>query len=81
MGWFTREKPASAPQDPLNEEYATLSREQKPRVDVAIAEVERTGRLASATHGSAEYYAFPHASGGTSLGIDDPINIKRGVKR
>jgi hypothetical protein len=63
----------------MNNEYFTLTREQKRQVDAVIAESRDTNGTAKRTVGGAEFYAYPHASGGTAWGIDDPINIKRGV--
>jgi predicted transglutaminase-like cysteine proteinase len=79
MGWF-RKKPAAARQDPRNAEYETLAPQQKQRVDAVVDKVREAGKQVNEQHGGADYYAYPHASGGTSWGIDDPINIKRGVK-
>ena len=79
MGWFTK-KPTAPSDDPLNEEYRTLNCDQKRHVDAVVDTVRKTGKSAEAQHGGAQYYGYPHASGGTSWGIDDPINIKRGVK-
>ena len=79
MGWFTK-KPAAAPQDPRNAEYETLTPQQKQRVDAVVEKVRKAGKRVNEQHGPADYYGYPHASGGTSWGIDDPINIKRGVE-
>ncbi len=65
----------------MNDEYRTLSRVDKARVDAVIADAKRSGAQASTTYGTRQYYAYPHPGGGYSWGIDDPINVKRGVKR
>lgn len=79
MGWFTRKQPARE-SDPRNEEYKTLSGDQKRHVDAVVDKTRKAGKQVTEQHGSAQYYAYPHGSGGTSWGIDDPINVKRGVK-
>jgi hypothetical protein len=63
----------------MNDEYLTLTREEKRHVDAVIAESRHTKSTARREVGTAQYYAYPHGSDGTAWGIDDPINIKRGV--
>jgi hypothetical protein len=79
MRLWGRSKRPAAP-DLRNEDYGTLTGDEKRRVDAAIDEVKRTGKPASHAHGGDEFYAYPHASGGTSWGINAPLNTKRGVK-
>jgi hypothetical protein len=75
--WGKAKRPVAAS---MNEEYGTLDHEARRRVDAAIDEVKRTGKPATHPHGAGEVYAYPHASGGTSWGINAPLNTKRGVK-
>lgn len=65
----------------LNDEYFTLDQVDKARVDAVVADAKRAGKRTNTTYGTRDYYAYPHPGGGYSWGIDDPINIKRGVVR
>ena len=81
MGWFTKTKPAA--DDALNAEYRTLSAEQKRMVDAVIAQVRQTGKSVRTDYNGADYYGYPHGSGGVAWGIDGGqfgLNIKRGVE-
>ncbi len=69
--------------NPLNAEYHTLSRDQKAKVDAVAADAKRNRASSSTNAGGNEYYAYPHANGGTAWGINSGAtgaNIKRGVK-
>jgi hypothetical protein len=66
----------------MNAEYYTLEPLDKARVDAVIEDAKRVGKMTNTHYGKVEYYAYPHASGGTAWGINGGkhgFNVKRGV--